>query len=129
MGAVRDRLNEAGDTTDLVIVTFTKPENLPADRRQHHLDAEMVVDRGRSAYAAFGLGRGSVQRVWGWRMVRRYAEILRADGFAGLRRPTEDTLQLGGDFIIDPEGTLIYAFWSEGPDDRPEVDELIAALH
>ena len=69
-----------------------------------------------------------LRRVWGWRMVLRYAEIIRADGFSGLRRPTEDTLQLGGDFLVDANGTLIYGFWGEGPDDRPEVDELIAAL-
>jgi len=46
----------------------------------------------------------------------------------GLRRPTEDTLQLGGDFIVGPDGTLIYGFWGEGPDDRPSVDDLIDAL-
>ena len=125
---MRDRLAEFGDSTDVVLVTFTEPENVSAYRRQHGLDLEVVLDRDRSAYAAFGLGRGTVWRVWGWRMVLRYAEIIRADGFSGLRRPTEDTLQLGGDFLVDANGTLIYGFWGEGPDDRPEVDELIATL-
>ncbi len=125
---MRDRLDDLGDDTDVVLVTFTDPENLPAYRERHHLDLDVVVDEGRSSYRAFGLGRGSIGRVWGWRAARRYLEILRADGVRGLRRPTEDTLQLGGDFIVDPDGTLVYGFWGQGPDDRPDVDELIGAL-
>jgi hypothetical protein len=45
-----------------------------------------------------------------------------------LERPTEDTLQLGGDFVIGRDGTLVYGFWGEGPDDRPTVDQLFDAV-
>ena len=44
------------------------------------------------------------------------------------RLPTEDALQLGGDFVIGVDGALVWGHWSDGPDDRPAVDELIAAV-
>lgn len=125
---MRDRLHSFGANTDVVLVTFTEPDHLTAYRERHGVDLPVILDPNRDAYRAFGLGRGSVRRVWGLQAARRYTEIIRSEGFAGLTRPTEDTLQLGGDFIVDPTGTLIYGFWGQGPDDRPDVDDLVAAL-
>jgi hypothetical protein len=125
VAAVRDRLDELGEDTSVVVVMFSDPAELAA---YSDLGLVALTDPDRRAYRAFGLGRGSVGRVWGWKAARRYGEIVRADGLAGLRRPTEDTLQLGGDFVIDADGSLVYGFWSEGPDDRPTVDRLIVAL-
>ena len=114
---------------DLVMVTFTDPENLPKYRQRHGTrNVSIVVDTDRSAYRAFGLGRGSVARIWGLRAAKRYVEIFRSQGFSRPGRATEDTLQLGGDFIIDPDGTLVYGFWGEGPDDRPSAQTLYDAL-
>jgi len=124
---VRDRLEEFG-TTDVVLVTFTDPEKVVTYAEAKDLPFPVLVDADRSAYRAFGLARGSVRRVWGWRMARRYLEIFRSDGVSRLRRPTEDTLQLGGDFVVSPDGTLTYGFWGAGPDDRPSVDDLIQAV-
>jgi len=109
---------------------FTAPENLSGYAAEHGLPFEVLTDPDRVAYERFGLGRGSVARVWGLRAGRRYLDILRTDGPAGVTRafrPTEDSLQLGGDFVIAADGTLVYGFWGAGPDDRPSVDDLIAA--
>jgi len=51
-----------------------------------------------------------------------------ADGIGGVRRPTEDPRQLGGDFVIDGEGRLVWGFWGDGPDHRPAIGDLIAAV-
>ena len=67
-------------------------------------------------------------RALDWNLLKTFHEIVRAGGFGSLRRPTEDTLQLGGDFVVAEDGTLRYGFWGEGPDDRPTVDELIEAV-
>ncbi len=109
-------------------MTFTDRVNLVSYSKTNRLPFPVLTDGDRSAYRAFGLGRGPVARVWGWRAARRYVEILRTDGFGSLRRPSEDTLQLGGDFIIDRTGRLAYGFWGDGPDDRPSVDALIDAV-
>ncbi len=123
-----DRLEELGDNTTIALITFTDPSRLDDYTSRHELGFPVLVDPDRAGYRAFGLGRGPVSRVWGWKAARRYYELYRSDGLTGLRRPTEDTLQLGGDFVIGPDGTLVYGFWGEGPDDRPSVDELIEAV-
>lgn len=110
------------------MVTFTSGVQLDRYLGQHGLPFPVLIDRDRDLYRAYGLGRGSWHRVWGARAARRYLDIVRRDGIGGLRRPTEDTLQLGGDFVIAPDGTLAWGFWSDGPDDRPSVDDLIAAV-
>lgn len=122
---MRDRLTELGDSTDVVLITFSDPEKLATYRIRNELPFPILMDRDRVAYRAFGLARGSIARVWGWRAGRRYLEILRANGLSALRRPEEDTLQLGGDFVVGPDGVLEYGFWGDGPDDRPSVDDLI----
>lgn len=125
---MRDRLDELGETTTVAMVTFTDPDNLDGYLASHDLQFPVLIDPDRSTYRAYGLERGSVMRVWGWKTARRYLELFRRGGLHDLHRPTEDTLQLGGDFIIAPDGTLAWGFWGHGPDDRPSVDELIARL-
>ena len=125
---MRDRLAELGADTRVALVTFTDPTNLADYLEANELPFPVLIDPDRSAYRAYGLGRGSFARIWGWRAARRYVQILRADGFGGLARPTEDTRQLGGDFVVGADGRLVYAFRGEGPDDRPSVDALVAAM-
>ncbi len=125
---MRDRLDELGDSTEVALITFTDPANLDGYLAAHDLPFPVLVDPDRSTYRAYGLERGSVMRVWGWKAAKRYLEIFREGGLRELRRPTEDTLQLGGDFIVAPDGTLAWGFWGEGPDDRPSVDDLLDRL-
>ena len=121
------RLEELGDDTEVVLVTFTSADDLQSYAADNDLPFTLVRDPNRAAYRAYGLGRGSWSRVWGLKAARRYVELFRQHGLGGLRRPSEDTLQLGGDFVIAPDGTLTYGFWGDGPDDRPSVDELVGA--
>jgi peroxiredoxin len=122
---VSDRLAEFGAAA-VVLITFTRPRNLRGFRRRLGLTYPVLADEARAAYRAYGLGRGSWRRVWGLRTLRAYVRLLRAG-----RRPhppSEDTLQLGGDFVVDPDGRVAYAYRSAEPDDRPSVDDLITAL-
>lgn len=123
-----DRLDQFGPDATVSLITFTDPDNLPTYQERNRLRLQLLIDPDRSAYRAFGLGRGSVHRVWGLRAARRYLEILRRQGPSGLHRPVEDTLQLGGDFVISPAGTLAWGFWGRGPDDRPDIDQLVEAV-
>lgn len=125
---MRDRLDEFGTDTAVVLVTFTDPDNLTDYIVRNMLPFPVLTDPDRSAYEAYGFGRGSISRVWGWRAGRRYLELLARGRWRDVRRPTEDTLQLGGDVVIAPDGTLAWGFWGAGPDDRPSVDEIIAAV-
>lgn len=121
---MRDRLDELGGAV-VALVTFTRQRNLRGYRSRFDLPYVVLTDESRDVYRAYGLRRGRWWRVWGPQVVAAYARLMRKG--ARLRRPKEDTLQLGGDFVVGPDGRLVYAFRSRGPEDRPPVDDLVAA--
>ena len=120
-----DRLAEFGGAA-VVLITFTRPRNLRGFRRRLALAYAVLADETRAVYRAYGLQRGSWWRVWGLKSVRAYGRLLRQG--RRLERPSGDTLQLGGDFVVDQDGRLAYAYRSRGPDDRPSVDDLLDAV-
>ena len=108
-------------------VTFAAAPILAAFERGLELDRiELYGDPERAVYRAFGFGRGSVARVWLHpRVLASYLRLLKAGRRTG--RATQDTLQLGGDAVIDAAGRVRWVYRSAGPDDRPSVDALVAA--
>ncbi len=122
---MRDRLDELGEA-EVALVTFTRQRNLRGYRGRLGLPYPALADEKRDAYRAYGLGRGRWWRIWGPGTVRAYIRLL-GHG-SRLHRPTEDTLQLGGDFVVGRDGRLVYVYRSRRPSDRPSVDDLIAAV-
>ena len=120
-----DRLAEFGGAP-VALITFTKPRNLRGFRRRLGLAYPVLADETRAVYRAYGLPRGSWWRVWGVNSVRAYGRLLRRG--RRLERPRGDTLQLGGDFVVDRDGRVAYVYRSRGPDDRPSVDDLLDAV-
>jgi hypothetical protein len=125
---VRDHRDELGAEVEIVVVAFTGIGNVDRYIEVNDVAFRLLIDPERRGYQAYGLGRGSRRRVYGWRSARRYFQIYRDRGLADIHHATEDTLQLGGDFVVDPQGILTYGFWGTGPDDRPAVSELVAAV-
>lgn len=86
----------------------------------------VLVDRERAAYRAWGLGRASFARIWlDPRVWARYARGALETGRPG--RLGVDTLQLGGDFVVDPAGRVVYSR-PQVTDDRPPVGVLLETL-
>ncbi len=86
----------------------------------------VLVDRERAAYRDWGLRRSSRAGVWlDPRVWARYAALV-ARG-ERLRPFGRDTLQLGGDFVVDPDGIVTYAR-PQRRDDRPPVSLLVDEL-
>jgi hypothetical protein len=91
----------------------------------------VLLDRDHAAYDRFGLGRAPVTELVkpsGW--MRGYVRELRQGNVGGalLSRPGRDLLQLGGDFVIDRDGTIALAHPSAHIDDRAPVGALVRAL-
>ncbi|MBW3578552.1 MAG: AhpC/TSA family protein [Actinobacteria bacterium] len=121
----RDRLDEVGalpvfvvhDEPDLVQRTMLEDVELPYP---------VLVDLEREAYAAWGLRRASAPtifldlKVW-W----QYLKIM--VGGDRLRKSGQDPLQLGGAFLVAPDGTVAYSR-PQRRDDRPPVGELVDRL-
>ena len=122
-----DRRNDLPTSIAVVVVTFTDPVSLQEYEHSAGVTFPILTDPSRGAYRAYGLGRGTIGRVWGPKAARRYLDIFKQSGIKDWRRPTEDTLQLGDDFVISPTGTLAWGHWGKGPDDRPAIEKLIQA--
>jgi hypothetical protein len=122
----RDRLERAGATA--VFIVHDEP-GLVRRTMLAGLDVPypVLVDSDRRAYRAWGLRRGSVLDTWLYpRAWVTYARLLLGgrDRFRGRGR---DTLQLGGDFIVAGDGTIVYSR-PQSRDDRPPVAVLLHVL-
>lgn len=86
----------------------------------------VLVDRDRRSYDDWGMRRASFSDIWlDPNLYRQYARLLL--GGERLRSRGEDPRQLGGDFVVGPDGHLVYARPQER-DDRPPVGELVEHL-
>ena len=136
---VWERREELG--VDVVGVSFAPPEAIERYREGLGLDVPIESDPERERYHALGFGRGSVRRVWlDPRVWLRYASLLRRGerkrvSLSGPRKlgpssdvTSEDTLQLGGDALVDDDGRVVWVHRSRGPDDRPAFEVLAGAV-
>jgi hypothetical protein len=121
----RDRIEAAGGL--VLAVAFDPPDRVRAGLFKGVDDPwPVLIDRDREAYARWGLGRASRLALARLDWVRGYARMLvRGEGPA---RPGRDVLQLGGDFVIRPDGTLALAAPQVRFDDRPPAGLLVRAL-
>ncbi len=84
-----------------------------------------LTDPNRELYARLGLGRARLREVYTPATLRIYREAA-GHGHA-ISRPVEDARQLGGDAILR-HGQAVRIFRPTSPDDRPGMDELLAAV-
>lgn len=86
----------------------------------------VLVDADRSSYRTWGLKRASLARIWlDPKVWQQYGRLLRSG--ERIRTVGQDTRQLGGDFIVDPQGVIAYSR-PQRRDDRPPVAHLLAAI-
>lgn len=120
-----DRIAAAGGAA--VFVVHDDPDTvrdvfLGPDLDAAALPFPLLVDHGREAYRRWGCGRISWAGLWLDPAVwKQYWQLLRAG--ASIRGAGSDTRQLGGDFVVGPDGTVVYSR-PQQRDDRPPVGEL-----
>jgi hypothetical protein len=87
-----------------------------------------VSDSERLAYRAFALERTGWLTFFRPGVLWKYLRGI----FRGYSPKTpyegEDVLQLGGDFILNKLGRIVFAYPSANPTDRPTIASLLAAL-
>src|SRR5579884_4171309 len=103
----------------VLVISFEPPAEAAEFARREGLPFPILSDPERRAYAAFGLTRGTVPRDQLGRTIRYYLQAFLHGHWP--RRPRGDTRQLGGDFVLDPAGRIVYAHPERGPADRPPV--------
>lgn len=110
----------------VLVISFEPVERLPAYRGAKGWRFPVVSDPTRASYSAFGLGSAGWRGLWGPRVIRRYLGLL-LRGYR-IERSEADIHQLGGDFIVNVSGKLVYSHRSRDPADRPSLSEWFSAL-
>ncbi|PZS01030.1 MAG: hypothetical protein DLM69_05555 [Candidatus Chloroheliales bacterium] len=85
-----------------------------------------LTDPTLAAYHTYGLGRNSLLRVYGplilWQYLRWFIQR------KPVHRPNQDTLQRGGNFVVNRAGIITLAHTGRDQTERPTVADIIAAL-
>ena len=112
----------------VLVVSFDTVEQLEGYRTRLKLTFPVAADPERVAYEAYGLTQGSLLHIWHPKTLWRYV-VLRLKG-RKLQRPKkgDDLSQLGGDFVVNARGEVVFAHYSSRPDDRPEVAAIMDAV-
>jgi peroxiredoxin len=129
LGQVRDhqRIIESRGAK-ILAVSFGTPAEVEDYRAHFDVPFAMASDRDRALYRAYGLGQGSLLAVYGLAAIKQHV-ALKAQGFEPApNAPKQDTLQLGGDFVIDASGRIAFAHPSRSGDDRAALADFVAAL-
>lgn len=110
------------------MVVQARPEIVKAFLARHPQPVPFVSDPTRAAYHHFHLKRNSLLsflrpwEVWGYLKViaRGYGPSLPYQG--------EDPQQLGGDFLLNQQGEVIYQARPDGATDRPTAEQLLQVI-
>jgi peroxiredoxin len=123
----RQQLHDAG--LGVLAVGHAPAEVVKKFIDREKIEIPIVTDPERSGYKALELGRVSVWHFFRPRIVWDFIKLL----FKGekIRRLTwtEDVFQLGGDYLVDRERRILFAYPSQDATDRPNLAKIIAAAH
>ena len=120
---------EHGDLGRVIVVGYGSTDELAEHHAALPHEFVLVADGKRLLYEAF-----RTRRLRHWSRIRMRLRsvptLLRHLATGGrLVRPGQDLLQLGGDAIVDPDGSIRWLHISQRVDDRPTMGELRTHLH
>src|SRR5688500_18956499 len=85
-----------------------------------------LADTELNVYHTYGLGRHSVWEAYGPKIIGIY--LIFIANRRPLRMPGADTLQRGGNFVVNREMRLTLAHVGRDQSERPACEEILAAL-
>ena len=113
---------------EVAVVTMSKPEVLAEYQRTHQWPFRLFSDPERAVYRRFELPRAPMSSFFRPSVLAGYFRLM----FRGWRprkhQEGEDPFQLGGDFILDDNQKVIFAYPSKTATDRPDVAKLLQEL-
>lgn len=111
---------------EVLLVTFFPPSRARNWARRYKLTYLLASDESRQVYFDYGLRDASTAELFGpqnWLPGLRATIRLRTTP-----HHTEHVAQLGGYFIVDDTGKLLYSHRSENASDHPDPSELVRIL-
>ena len=114
--------------TSLLVISQAKPAMLTLFLKHHPKPYPVVGDPERAVYHTFGLERVSPWSFANPLVIAGYLKRIALGTRIRAPYEGEDVLQLGGDFILNRCGEILFAYRSRVSTDRPSVAELLAVI-
>lgn len=114
----------------VLVVSFGSLEGSRLWLEQTGCTFNIVLDPHRMIYQSFGLV-SSYARVMKFDCLLKYSEYGAVDRNFPDVPPNllEDIYQMGGDFMLDERGTVMFRYPCKNPLDRPNVEHILKAVH
>lgn len=126
MQKIHDDIKALGG--EVLVVSFAQPQTLAAHLAIAPQPFPVVADPERKAYTAFTLGKTRLLSFFRPDVVWHYLRLIFRGWMPKRPKDDADVWQLGGDFVIDRTGRLVYAHPSGDAADRPSNEELLKAM-
>ncbi|HEY7474285.1 MAG TPA: peroxiredoxin-like family protein [Vicinamibacterales bacterium] len=126
MVSAKDRIERSG--AEVIFVAFHDPDLMMSKMlRDLDLSFVLLLDRAREAYARWGLQTGTLKNILrpglAWAVIKL---MLKREPNLGTAPPHHN--QLGGDFVVDPAGKLVFVNRMRSVHDRADIDDMLAAV-
>jgi hypothetical protein len=122
----QDELRAKG--ADVLVISFDPIRRVRAYCRRLRLSFRCLSDEQRRTFAAYHLGRASWLRTLTPRALAPYVTLYLRRGGPRPAFGGQDLRQMGGDFVVAPDGRLTLAHASHDPADRPSTDDVLEAI-
>jgi peroxiredoxin len=116
------------DGLQVLVVSFGSPDGIEGFRTRLGLSFPVASDPEQKAYRDYGIGKTSFWGVWSPRVLWKYLKLMLRGEKLQHNPETRDVYQLGGDFLLDADGKVLFAHVSRSPVDRPAVHRILEAL-
>lgn len=126
MAQLRRRQSDFEDLgARIVTISFGPASKASAWIEETQSPFPLLIDARRETYKAFGMRR-SLTGSWNLATIRRYRQIMKEGrSWRGIQG---DSLQLGGDVVVDAAGVVRLLAPSKTPLDRPSIESLLAVF-
>lgn len=95
---------------------------------QRKVKFECLADPDTSAYRAYGLTKAGIAQLLSPKTVMRGAALYLKGMTTGRPHEGQSVAQMPGTFVIDPDGSVLYAHYNSDPSDNANLDEVKSAL-
>ena len=125
----KDAIADAGG--NVVFVVYSDPE-LVMSRMMHDLNLPylLMVDSERQAYERWGLGpatlRSKLMPSLYWETLKEIFKVISGRERALKEEP--GPRQLGGDFVVNRDGLLVFEHRMKSFHDRASIDDVLSAM-
>jgi peroxiredoxin len=111
---------------EIVVITQGNEKQTEEFCRDRRLPFPCLADPERRAFAAYSLGRGSLNQVLGPKVLLR--GIQAALSGHGMGKPIGDAYQMPGVFIVDQSGTIRFIHRYRDSSDNPPNEVLLSHI-